>query len=67
MATELGVTHEAVGSWETGARAVPGPVIKLMEPYEEELGMSDTDNDATHCPPDFSGRRLAELAPASVL
>jgi transcriptional regulator with XRE-family HTH domain len=38
MAAELGVAHGAVGQWETGARSIPGPVLRLMALYEEELG-----------------------------
>ncbi len=39
MAAELKVAHGAVGLWESGARTIPGPVLKLMELFEEELGL----------------------------
>jgi predicted unusual protein kinase regulating ubiquinone biosynthesis (AarF/ABC1/UbiB family)/DNA-binding XRE family transcriptional regulator len=39
MAAELGVAHGAVGLWETGQRTVPGPVLKLLALYEDELGL----------------------------
>lgn len=41
MAEELGVVHGAVGLWEGGKRRIPGPVIKLIELYEEELGLAE--------------------------
>lgn len=40
MAAELRVAHGAVGLWESGARPIPGPVLKLMELFEEELGLA---------------------------
>jgi predicted unusual protein kinase regulating ubiquinone biosynthesis (AarF/ABC1/UbiB family)/DNA-binding XRE family transcriptional regulator len=43
MATDFGVAHGAIGQWETGARPIPGPVRKLVELYEEELGIGDGD------------------------
>jgi predicted unusual protein kinase regulating ubiquinone biosynthesis (AarF/ABC1/UbiB family) len=39
MAAELRVAHGAVGLWESGSRPIPGPVLKLMELFEEELGL----------------------------
>jgi predicted unusual protein kinase regulating ubiquinone biosynthesis (AarF/ABC1/UbiB family) len=39
MAEELGVVHGAVGLWETEKRKIPGPVLKLIELYERELGL----------------------------
>jgi len=41
MAAELKVAHGAVGLWESSARPIPGPVLKLMELFEEELGTRD--------------------------
>jgi predicted unusual protein kinase regulating ubiquinone biosynthesis (AarF/ABC1/UbiB family)/DNA-binding XRE family transcriptional regulator len=38
LATELGVARGAVSYWESGQRSVPGPVLKLIEIYESELG-----------------------------
>jgi predicted unusual protein kinase regulating ubiquinone biosynthesis (AarF/ABC1/UbiB family) len=37
-----------VGLWESGARTIPGPVLKLMELFEEQLGM----NEQAQAPPD---------------
>lgn len=45
MAKEFQVTGAAVAQWETGRRAVPGPVAKLIEIYEESLGLSANDFD----------------------
>jgi predicted unusual protein kinase regulating ubiquinone biosynthesis (AarF/ABC1/UbiB family)/DNA-binding transcriptional regulator YiaG len=39
MAAELDVAHGAVGLWESGARPVPGPVLRLMSLYEQDLGL----------------------------
>jgi predicted unusual protein kinase regulating ubiquinone biosynthesis (AarF/ABC1/UbiB family)/DNA-binding XRE family transcriptional regulator len=39
MAEELGVVHGAVGLWEANKRKIPGPVLKLIALYEEELGI----------------------------
>jgi predicted unusual protein kinase regulating ubiquinone biosynthesis (AarF/ABC1/UbiB family) len=41
MAVELKVAHGAIGLWESGARTIPGPVLKLMELFEDELGLHD--------------------------
>lgn len=38
MAAELGVAHGAVGLWESGARPLPGPVLRLLGLYEQDLG-----------------------------
>src|SRR5690349_3644767 len=43
MADEFMVTSAAVALWETAARAIPGPVLKLIEMYEAELGIVDED------------------------
>lgn len=34
FAKEFGVTAGAVAHWESGKRSIPGPVIKLIEIYE---------------------------------
>lgn len=39
IAAELDVAHGTVGLWESGARPVPGPVLRLLSLYEEELGL----------------------------
>jgi transcriptional regulator with XRE-family HTH domain/tRNA A-37 threonylcarbamoyl transferase component Bud32 len=37
MAKEFKVSAGAVGSWEVGEREIPGPVLKLVEIYEQGL------------------------------
>lgn len=39
MAEELQVVHGTIGLWEAGSRSIPGPVLRLMELYERELGI----------------------------
>ena len=39
MAKEFKVAHGAIASWESGARALPGPVSKLLDLYEADLGL----------------------------
>src|SRR5687767_11431328 len=46
MAAELGVAHGAVGLWETGQRPIPGPVLKLLAIYEDELGLATEAGDS---------------------
>lgn len=41
MADELKVTNGAVALWESGRRPVPGPILRLIELYEDELGISN--------------------------
>jgi predicted unusual protein kinase regulating ubiquinone biosynthesis (AarF/ABC1/UbiB family)/DNA-binding transcriptional regulator YiaG len=45
MAKEFKVAHGAIAGWESGTRTLPGPVSKLLELYEEELGLSENDDD----------------------
>jgi predicted unusual protein kinase regulating ubiquinone biosynthesis (AarF/ABC1/UbiB family)/DNA-binding XRE family transcriptional regulator len=40
MAAELDVAHGAVGLWESGARPLPGPVLRLLSLYEQDLGLA---------------------------
>lgn len=40
MAAELDVAHGAVGLWESGARPLPGPLLRLLSLYEQDLGLS---------------------------
>jgi predicted unusual protein kinase regulating ubiquinone biosynthesis (AarF/ABC1/UbiB family) len=40
MAAELDVAHGTVGLWESGARPLPGPVLRLLSLYERDLGLS---------------------------
>src|SRR5687767_8174199 len=41
LAKEFGVAHGAIGLWEAGRRDLPGPVRKLLEIYEQELGLAE--------------------------
>lgn len=38
LAKEFKVSGAAIAQWETGARTIPGPILKLMEIYSEYLG-----------------------------
>ena len=44
LATEFRVGHAAISSWESGARTIPGPILKLIEIYEKEAGLSAIDD-----------------------
>lgn len=47
FAKELGVTNGAIGLWEADKRVVPGPVVRLLEIYESEMGFApDSPNKA---------------------
>ena len=37
LAKEFKVSFSAISQWETGNRTIPGPVLKLIEIYEEKL------------------------------
>src|SRR5215510_8206587 len=41
LAKELGVTSGAIAHWEAGTHPVPGPVVHLVDLYEEELSGGD--------------------------
>lgn len=43
LADEFGVASAAIAHWEAGTRTVPGSVLKLVELYELELGMAQTE------------------------
>jgi predicted unusual protein kinase regulating ubiquinone biosynthesis (AarF/ABC1/UbiB family)/DNA-binding transcriptional regulator YiaG len=43
LAAEFRVTHGAVAAWESGKQAPPGPVVKLLDLYEEEIGIGADD------------------------
>jgi len=51
LAKELRVTPGAVSQWESGQRAIRGPIRRLVEIYEETLGMIDP-------PADPGGRKI---------
>ena len=40
LALEMRVAHGAIATWESGKQSPPGPVLKLLELYEEELGVA---------------------------
>jgi predicted unusual protein kinase regulating ubiquinone biosynthesis (AarF/ABC1/UbiB family) len=44
LSREFNVTHGAVAGWESGKRTIPGPVLRLMDLYEEELGVDPVDH-----------------------
>lgn len=46
MAVQFGVAHGAIALWENGKRTIPGPVLRLMDIYEENLGMVNQPNDS---------------------
>jgi len=46
LAKEMRVTPAAVSQWESGQRAIRGPIRRLVEIYEEALGMIDPPADA---------------------
>src|SRR5262245_48681208 len=41
LAKEFRVSVGAISQWETGERTIPGPVARLIELYEDNLGMID--------------------------
>jgi predicted unusual protein kinase regulating ubiquinone biosynthesis (AarF/ABC1/UbiB family)/DNA-binding XRE family transcriptional regulator len=41
LAQEFQVTHGAIALWESGKRSVPGPILRLIEIYESELGIQN--------------------------
>src|SRR5687767_1266271 len=59
FALEIRVAHGAIASWESGKQALPGPVLKLLELYEEELGIGDEFDGLTHINTSTLSRSLA--------
>lgn len=49
LADEMRVGPAAIALWESSARTMPGPALRLLELFEEELGMSEL-NDDTQAP-----------------
>lgn len=41
LADEFMVTSGAIAHWESGARPIPGPILRLMDIYEESIGIQD--------------------------
>jgi len=57
LAVEFKVTHGAIAGWESGTRSLPGPVSRLLELYEEELGLLGEEHEQA-----LSGLRATPLA-----
>ncbi len=38
LAQEFNVAHSSISQWENGEHSIPGPVLKLMDIYERNLG-----------------------------
>ena len=43
LAVEFKVAHGAIAAWESGTRTLPGPAVRLLELYEEELSLGPDD------------------------
>ncbi len=41
LAEQFSVAPSAIAQWETGDHSIPGPVLKLMELFEQEAGIQD--------------------------
>jgi predicted unusual protein kinase regulating ubiquinone biosynthesis (AarF/ABC1/UbiB family) len=41
LARELGTTASAISQWEAEVHRIPGPVLKLVELFERDLGLDD--------------------------
>lgn len=48
LAAEFKVTGAAIAQWEGGKRPIPGPVLKLIEIYEESLQEEDSVSHSNH-------------------
>jgi predicted unusual protein kinase regulating ubiquinone biosynthesis (AarF/ABC1/UbiB family)/DNA-binding XRE family transcriptional regulator len=59
FAVEIKVAHGAIATWESGKQAMPGPVLKLLELYEEELGIGDAADGLSHLKTSFASRNFA--------
>ncbi len=59
LAEEFNVAAGAIAQWESGARTVPGPVLRLIELYESELGPSSRPRPSHVAPPTGWLRRTA--------
>ena len=46
FADEIKVAHGAIAGWEAGKRTIPGPVLKLIELYEEDLEIDGREDGA---------------------
>src|SRR5215831_1949071 len=59
FAVEIHVAHGAVAAWESGKQSMPGPVLKLLELYEEELGIGDDVDGLSTLKTSFASRNFA--------
>src|SRR3954464_13922555 len=72
LAKEFGVDHSAVALWESGKRSIPGPILKLIDIYQENLGMVNgpnkkTDHGFTQLTSTWIGRTLKASTTATKL
>lgn len=65
MAVEFGVTSAAIAQWESGARTIPGSVLRLMDLYAAELGQPDAPVSYVTPPPSTRGERSKNAIAAS--
>src|SRR5689334_17125334 len=65
IAKEFRVSPGAVGFWESGARPIPGPIIKLIAAYEYHLNPADQGS-VERPKIEQSSRQLAEAFLSSV-
>src|SRR5262249_24492608 len=64
VAREFGVATAAVSHWEAGERTVPGPVLRLIDLYEEELGYAPSAERTVQMPTTAWAARTAGTAAA---
>lgn len=53
LATEFNVARGAISFWESGQRTIPGPILKLIEIYENELDLPSSDGPESETDPSF--------------
>jgi len=44
LAAEFQVSHGAIAQWENGEREIPGPVLRLLAIYEDDLGLTQMES-----------------------
>jgi predicted unusual protein kinase regulating ubiquinone biosynthesis (AarF/ABC1/UbiB family)/DNA-binding transcriptional regulator YiaG len=69
LAEEFHVAHGAISGWESGKQTLPGPILKLLELYEEELGIGANDNALVRLKTSMLARNVAlsSAATAAIL
>src|SRR5688572_29131371 len=67
IAAQFGVASSAVAQWESGKHGIPGPVIRLIELYEAELGIDGGEEPAPSAVPLGWSGRTPRAAAAAVL